>query len=606
MKTRASGVICLGFLLAVHHGTADTYLVTNSADSGEGSLRQAIVNANNHSGSGTIVLTNLAEPITLASALPVLMANITVLGNGSRISGNTNLRVLEIAAGVTATIRDLTIADGYTTNGGGAGILNKGNLTLVDSSIISNTAIGLPGGGGIANHGTLAIHSSTIVGNSSLGSAPFQPYPDSRGAKGGGIFSDGSTLVVSNSALIGNVVSAGASYMVIPSGMGGGVFLADGQVAVANTLIASNACTGGFVSFSGTTGSQGGNGLGGGIYQEAGSLRLTNCTITANRAAGLGGAPGNHNGGQGGAGYGGGIFAVSAVDFVNCTLSRNTAQGGNGGPAIDYGGGSGGGALGAGLFGTGVVALVNCTMSGNAATGGAGGYSSQGWGGYGGDARGGGIYAPLGELTSINCTLISNAVVAGVRGTGYLANGSAGVAAGPGVAGTSNSVATRNTILQAGSYGFRSQGHNLFEGMNSTDPSDIFVTVLALGPLRNNGGPTFTHALPPNSPAVDAGTTAGALPFDQRGLPRQGWAVDIGAYELQQPKAPRLSGLWQQFGFSLTITGDVGSRYQIDSATILKNWAPVSVVTNSSGTVQFTDFTATNRAQQFYRALLLP
>jgi hypothetical protein len=71
---------------------------------------------------------------------------------------------------------------------------------------------------------------------------------------------------------------------------------------------------------------------------------------------------------------------------------------------------------------------------------------------------------------------------------------------------------------------------------------------MILGPLQDNGGPTPTHALLSNSPAIDAGLNAFAVdPFnemalltDQRGLPRiadgngDGIAiVDLGAFELQ-------------------------------------------------------------------------
>jgi hypothetical protein len=55
-----------------------------------------------------------------------------------------------------------------------------------------------------------------------------------------------------------------------------------------------------------------------------------------------------------------------------------------------------------------------------------------------------------------------------------------------------------------------------------------------LGPLQDNGGPTYTHALLPGSPAIDAGNNALGLPYDQRlgGFPRVvGTAADIGAFE---------------------------------------------------------------------------
>src|SRR5207253_9195392 len=59
-----------------------------------------------------------------------------------------------------------------------------------------------------------------------------------------------------------------------------------------------------------------------------------------------------------------------------------------------------------------------------------------------------------------------------------------------------------------------------------------------LGPLQNNGGPTPTHALLPGSPALDAGDAFAFYYFDQRGpgYPRRvGPAVDLGAYEVQNP-----------------------------------------------------------------------
>ncbi len=58
-----------------------------------------------------------------------------------------------------------------------------------------------------------------------------------------------------------------------------------------------------------------------------------------------------------------------------------------------------------------------------------------------------------------------------------------------------------------------------------------------LEPLRNNGGPTQTHALSRGSPAIDAGNTSatGLGIYDQRGQPRvSGVAADVGAYEVQQ------------------------------------------------------------------------
>jgi hypothetical protein len=69
-----------------------------------------------------------------------------------------------------------------------------------------------------------------------------------------------------------------------------------------------------------------------------------------------------------------------------------------------------------------------------------------------------------------------------------------------------------------------------------------------LGPLADNGGPTFTYSLFAGSPAIDAGDNslalapnASALTTDQRGI---GFTridhgtVDMGAFEGQYPNYP--------------------------------------------------------------------
>ena len=64
-----------------------------------------------------------------------------------------------------------------------------------------------------------------------------------------------------------------------------------------------------------------------------------------------------------------------------------------------------------------------------------------------------------------------------------------------------------------------------------------------LASLAANGGATLTHALLPESPAIDTGNNASALDFDQRGtgFPRfAGIATDIGAFEVQPSSGDRI------------------------------------------------------------------
>jgi hypothetical protein len=105
-----------------------------------------------------------------------------------------------------------------------------------------------------------------------------------------------------------------------------------------------------------------------------------------------------------------------------------------------------------------------------------------------------------------------------------------------------NSIVAGNADLQcSGGTGYIvSEGNNLSSDTSCPFlmPGDIQGTDPNLLPLEDYGGPTSTHALHPDSPAIDAGGD-GCLPTDQRGFPRpfdgdfDGEAkCDIGAFEL--------------------------------------------------------------------------
>ena len=167
----------------------------------------------NDSGRGTIALTGtltLGASVTISG--PTSGAGVTVSGGGA-------VGVFVVSSGVTASIGNLTIANGNAANGGG--ILNNDTLTLTNSTLTGNHAGG--NGGAILNTGTLSVTNSTFSGNDAT--------------SGGGIFNDG-TLTVTNSTLNGNSVTGSGT-----SG-GGGLGLHTGTAALTNTIIAGNTAAG--------------------------------------------------------------------------------------------------------------------------------------------------------------------------------------------------------------------------------------------------------------------------------------------------------------------------------------------------------------------------
>ena len=128
--------------------------VTTVADSGEGSLRWAIAQANAAPDDDLIDLSLVEGAIALQSPLPAINSNLALVGNGNNIiSGNGRHRVLQIDDG-DITIRDLTLSSGLAQGeagvdggGGSAGmggglLVNRGVVRLVRVSFLANQAVG--------------------------------------------------------------------------------------------------------------------------------------------------------------------------------------------------------------------------------------------------------------------------------------------------------------------------------------------------------------------------------------------------------------------------------------------------------------------------------
>jgi CSLREA domain-containing protein len=278
----------------------------------------------------------------------------------------------------------------------------------------------------------------------------------------------------------GNVIISGITVAngAATTDYGGGVHNSGAPVSITNATIAGN------------------TGKSGGIYND-GTLTITNSTVSGNMTT------------QSGAG--GGIFNLGTLTVIDSTISGNTSIDSFGGAVFNN---------------VGQVTITSSTISGNMAP--------QGYGG--------GLYDQIGTMTITSSTITANSA----KWAGGIANGISPDSAG--VVNLRNTIIARNTAsAYPDVFGpFATQGFNLVADSSGATISPTVTTDQIgadplLGPLQDNSGPTFTHALLPGSAAIDRGDSSG-LSADQRGFARpvddpninnSGDGSDVGAYEVQ-------------------------------------------------------------------------
>jgi hypothetical protein len=447
-------VLCLAPIGAqsVH---AATLTVTSTADSGAGSLRQALADAIDGDTIEFAPALN-AQTITLTSAELVIDKNITITAPGPDRVG-----VRRSTANFTPQFRIFHVLPGHVVLIAG---LNVSNGSLSGADV----------GGGIRNDQSALTLNNCAVFNCAAGSY------GSHG-QAGGISSDNGTLEINHSSITGNFADERC----------GGIYnTAGGKLTIRDSLVSGNRVT---VQYSNPPQVVG---ICGGI-RNAGTAEVTNCTIDSN----IGG------------GAGGGIDNSGSLTIANSTISNHTV--------LNAGGG---------IYNSGALMISNSTISGNAAD-------------FKGFGEGGGIktVGASASLTINNTTFSGNRVPTfGFGGGIYVAGGTLDL---------------ENTILKAGTQGaniYRNQGTVISHGYNLcsdagggflTAPGDQINTDPKLGPLQNNGGPTATHDLLVDSPAIEAGNPDFTPPpfSDQRGPNYYrvfNGRIDIGSLEVQPSPGP--------------------------------------------------------------------
>jgi CSLREA domain-containing protein len=547
---------------AINQIAGSTITVNSTSDVANGTdglctLREAIIAANSNTSSGaaageclagsnsdadTIDLTGLTGTITLTSELPNISSHMLINGPGSSVltvlRNSANFDCITIVSSATVAISGLKFQGGAPATN--TGITNVGTLNLADCQVsgfgegvrnvertltIFNCVIsGNTGGGGISNSsGTINVINSLLTGNASNGS--FGP----------GIDNSFGTLNVTNSTITGN----------------------SGHIAIMNGSSARATFINSTVS----------NNIDGGLLNN-GNLSMTGGLITGNTNGGLiangttaliNGVTISNNSSNGGAFIGGGGISAggSAVTVMNCVVTNNSTSG-NGGGIRNSGG---------------KLTLINTTISGNTSNGSGGGLASVDGGLADFNAinmtitgnrsnNGGGVFRESGSMKFKNSLIAGNFDLIGTTPND--------------ISGTLDPLSSFNLIGIGGSGG-------LTNGVNN---NLVGVADARLAPLANNGGPTLTHALLANSPALDAGDNCVTqashcgepkfpqLTTDQRGFNRlvdgpdadTTVTVDIGAYETQLTLA-NLPDTSTNEDTQLVVPFDAGDTSTITSVT---------------------------------------
>lgn len=328
----ALGAAAAGILLrhpAVAAGDCSPIIVVASAaDSGPGSLRQALLDVCPQG----LITFDFPAPTTISLTSAQLLVNTPVTIDGSTapgvtLSGSNAHRVLAINGSYTVNLKSLTIRDGYAAYGGGifnAGALTLQNVTVTHNNAAGNIAANNRGGGIFNQYGTVTLLDSELSHNTAVRAV--NP-PDEYGGHGGGIFNQNGAVTIYASVLHSNSAESGAGGGVYNlSGVtsisdttldnnqagyeGGGVYNV-GNLTVARSTFSHNVALvyGGGVSqtaggayirnstFSGNSGNPDASGdYGAGLYLHAGQATLNNVTFTTNQNVSGGGGVFNENG----------------------------------------------------------------------------------------------------------------------------------------------------------------------------------------------------------------------------------------------------------------------------------------------------------------------
>jgi hypothetical protein len=192
------GVVALVWLAAVAAASAATLTVTSSADSGTGTLRNAIAAA---SSGDTVVIDPGVNPqlTTGGITMPGSVSSLIVQGQGARLTTiigdgvDSTFDVENVCkCGPTLSLTGITLAGGGGLDGGALLVGGGTSATLNQVTLASNTVTAA--GGAIEDEGTLTLNGVTASGNNAS-------------TNGGAIDVTGGTANINNTTITGNTAA---------------------------------------------------------------------------------------------------------------------------------------------------------------------------------------------------------------------------------------------------------------------------------------------------------------------------------------------------------------------------------------------------------------
>jgi len=490
--------------------------VTNTQDSGAGSLRDTIAQAQ----AGDVIqfdpaLTN--SRITLTGGDIDITKSVIIDGStatGLTLSGNQSSRIFNVLERqIDVTVKSLSFVDGraiepnnFEDEGGAIKVADYSTLT-VENSTFQNNSANRGGGIRVGYGGSLTVRNSTFDGNDgSLANDGFSAGAIATYGAGGP--NGEGKLVIEGSTFTNNKgVNGGAVYNLL------------GPVTIKDSVFQNNQSLreGGAIFTDGVSGSE--------LDQAGGSLTIEGSTFANNQSTAGGGALylwtysgdtvlikdstiiGNtvtRGTGDLDRGRGGGIeFAGSNLTIENTTIAENTSAVQGGGLWVNNNVAS--------------INLINATVSGNKAL----------------DDAGGGMFLSMADGVPVKITNSTIAKNFAGRDAGAIWTG-----------GQNKDVTLTNTLLAENTAEVTKQGHTNFTlldgGGNIVETlvdgqgplvtaNSLYVDDLQLGDLQLIGD-DYVHPLLADSPAINSGTINGAPAGDQRQVLRDG-QPDSGAYE---------------------------------------------------------------------------